>query len=146
MFNLIKQLVEISNPRKHAPTAAPQPAVSLRTTSPSARARIKRPLLLLPLALLLGAAAPSGAAIALHGTSQGALPCQACHGMQFQGNAAIGAPALAGLSADVTLNSLQMIASGSLGQNVVMKSIAMSLTPAEREAVAAYFASLPAPK
>jgi cytochrome c553 len=104
---------------------------------------MKRLVLLVPLGLLLGAAAPSGVSIALHGTSHGALPCQACHGMQFQGNASIGAPALAGQPVNVTLKSLEKIAAGKIGQNYVMKNIAISLTPAERSAVAAYFSSLP---
>lgn len=105
-----------------------------------------RRLILLAAALLLGAAAPDGESIALHGTDQGALPCQACHGMQFQGNASIGAPALAGRKASATLAALAAIASGKTGSNYVMKQIARSLTSPERRAVAAYFASLPAPK
>jgi cytochrome c553 len=107
---------------------------------------MNRLLFIAPVALLLGAAAPDGKSIALHGTDHGALPCQACHGMQFQGDASIGAPDLAGQPEAVTMSSLAKIAAGKMGQNYVMKIIATSLTPAERQAVATYFASLPAPK
>ena len=99
-----------------------------------------------PATVLLMGAAPNGASIALHGTDHGALPCQACHGMRFQGDISIGAPALAGQSVSVMLNSLTAIAAGKMGKNYVMKNIAASLTPAERKAVTAYLAGLPAPK
>lgn len=101
-------------------------------------------LMLALISLPLGAAAPSGAGIALHGTDHGALPCMACHGAAFQGNPSIGAPALAGQPAATTLTALAEIAAGRLGTNTVMRSIATSLTPAERAAVAGYFANLPA--
>lgn len=101
---------------------------------------------LLGAALLLGAAAPDGKSIALHGTKDGALPCKACHGDHFQGNPSIGAPALAGLPAIETYRSLAAIAMGNKGHNFVMRNIALSLTPAEREAVAKYFAGLKPPK
>jgi cytochrome c553 len=88
------------------------------------------------------AAALNGADIALHGTDHGALPCTACHGMDFQGNPAIGAPALAGKPAAMTLGALAAIAAGKLGTNTVMRNVAIALTPAERAAVASYLANL----
>ena len=90
------------------------------------------------------AGAPSGADIALHGTNRGALPCMACHGTAFQGNSSIGAPPLAGQSTATTLAALDAIAAGKFGSNIVMRNIATSLTPAERAAVAGYFAGLKA--
>jgi cytochrome c553 len=99
-------------------------------------------LMLALLALPLGAAAPSGADIASHGTDHGALPCMACHGAALQGNPSIGAPALAGQPAATTLAELDAIAAGKSGTNSVMQNIAVSLAPAERTAVANYLASL----
>ncbi len=96
-------------------------------------------LLLLPgLAL---ADAPDGKSIALHGNDNGALPCAACHGVQGQGKAAIGAPKLAGLPAAAIAGYLKQFASGQ-GGNAVMQSIARALSPAETAAVAAYYAGL----
>ena len=105
--------------------------------------KVKR-LMLALVSLPLGAAAPSGADIALHGTNHGALPCMACHGTAFQGNPSIGAPPLAGQPSETTLAAFDAIAAGKLGTNTVMQNIAASLTPAERAAVASYFASLKA--
>jgi cytochrome c553 len=87
------------------------------------------------------AAALGGQAIFLHGNSNGALPCAACHGMQAQGNAATGAPKLAGLPAGVITGDLRNFANG--GGNATMQFIAQSLSPAETAAVAEYLASLP---
>jgi cytochrome c553 len=101
-------------------------------------------LMLALMSLPLGAAAPSGADIVLHGTNHGALPCMACHGAALQGNPSIGAPPLAGEPAMATLQALDAIAAGKLGTNAVMQNIAISLTPAQREAVARYFSGLKA--
>jgi cytochrome c553 len=84
---------------------------------------------------------PDGRQIALHGNANGALPCAACHGLQGQGNAAIGAPKLAGLPAAVIEGYLKQFAAGN-GGNAVMQNIAQSLSPAETSAVAAYFAGV----
>ena len=103
----------------------------------------------MPAALLLAAAAanagPDGKSIALHGTKHGALPCQACHGIHFEGNRSIGAPALAGLPMVKIYRSLAAIAGGKMGHNFVMRNIALALTPEERRAVAEYFAGLERP-
>lgn len=98
-------------------------------------------------ALVLGAAAPGGdlsqgAAILRHGTASEAVPCMACHGERLQGNASIGAPALAGLPERQTLAALAAIAAGKKGHNFIMRNIAHSMTQAERKAVAAYLATL----
>ena len=98
---------------------------------------------LLPIfALPLMAAAPDGHAIAVHGNGHGALACTTCHGQNFQGNTAIRAPALAGLPATTILDRLAHYA-GPTGHNAMMRQVATSLNPAERQAVAAYLASLP---
>jgi len=97
----------------------------------------------LVLACLLPAAAfaqtTDGQQIALHGNANGALPCAACHGIQGQGNASIGAPKLAGLPAATIEGYLKQFAAGN-GGNAVMQNIAQSLSPAETTAVATYFA------
>ena len=108
---------------------------------------MRHPILLGLLALVLGAAGQAGdvtagARIVVHGTATGALPCMACHGAGLRGNAAIGAPALAGLPVATTLAALDAIATGRVGHNYVMKNNAVALRPAERRAVADYLATL----
>ncbi|MDE1897148.1 MAG: c-type cytochrome [Rhodospirillales bacterium] len=90
--------------------------------------------------MLLAAAAPEGKQIVLHGNSNGAMPCAACHGVNGQGNASIGAPALAGRPAAAIVSALNNLAS-SQGSGP-MPAIAKALTPQERQDVAAYFAGL----
>ena len=105
-------------------------------------------LVLIPGAVLAGASAwastPEGRRIMLHGNDHGALPCAACHGMRGQGKASTGAPALAGRPQAQIMAALARQAAGQ-GHDAVMASIARALSPAERKAVAAYFASLPKP-
>jgi cytochrome c553 len=99
------------------------------------------------LALLLPGvawAAPDGQQIVLHGNANGALPCAACHGADGAGNPATGAPALAGLPAGVITAALAKMAAGQ-GGTALMQSIARSLSPAEAQAVAGYFAGLRKP-
>ncbi len=84
---------------------------------------------------------PDGRAIALHGNGNGALPCAACHGVNGQGNASIGAPRLAGLPAGVIVAALQGFAKGD-GGNAMMQNIARALSAAEMRAVAGYFSGL----
>lgn len=87
-------------------------------------------------------AAPDGREIVLHGNNNGAMPCAACHGADGAGNAATGAPALAGLPAGTITTALANMAKGQ-GGTPLMQSIAQALSPAEARAVAAYFAALP---
>jgi len=56
----------------------------------------------------------------------------------------MGAPALAGLPAGVITQALTEMAQGQ-GGNAMMQSIARHLSPAERQAVAGYFAGLKRP-
>jgi cytochrome c553 len=99
----------------------------------------------LALALLIvpsiASAAPDGKQIFLHGNSNGALPCAACHGQNAEGNSAIGAPKLVGLPATAIETYLALFANGQ-GGNATMQFIAQALSPAETKAVAAYLASL----
>jgi cytochrome c553 len=89
-------------------------------------------------------AGPAGRDIVLHGNANGALPCAACHGAAGAGNAATGAPALAGLPAMVIPAALASMARGQAG-TPLMQSIAQGLSPAEAQAVAAYFSAMPKP-
>ncbi len=82
-------------------------------------------------------ATPSGHDIFLHGTSGGAAPCAACHGIDGQGRG-IGAPKLAGMKADAVVASLARLAGG----NGVMALVASRLTDDERRSVAGYIETL----
>lgn len=84
-----------------------------------------------------------GAAIAAKGTSNGVAACASCHGAQGEGNAAASFPRLAGLPAAYLSAQLNHFADGTR-QNPIMTTMAKQLSQAERDAVAAYFASLPA--
>ena len=86
----------------------------------------------------------TGAAIAVHGTAKGALPCIACHGARGEGNAANGSPRLAGLPAPYIRAQLSAFAHGQR-ENPVMAPIARILNADEAQAVSLYFAGLPAP-
>jgi cytochrome c553 len=91
--------------------------------------------------VLAYAGPPDGKQIVLHGNGNGAMPCAACHGVAGAGNAAIGAPALAGLPAGAIAGALAQFAKGD-GGTPLMQSIAQALSPEETNAVAAYFAGL----
>ncbi|WP_063552279.1 c-type cytochrome [Burkholderia territorii] len=85
-----------------------------------------------------------GKTIATQGTATGAAACIGCHGAQGEGNAAAGFPRLAGTNATYLSAQLAAFADGSR-QNPVMQPLAKQLSPHDRDAVSAYFASLPAP-
>jgi cytochrome c553 len=93
-----------------------------------------------------GAAAPAalaarGRSLALSGA--GTVPaCATCHGAQGQGNAAIGAPALAGDGVAYLREQLANFTAGRRA-NPIMQPIAAGLSAAQRDAVAAFFAGLP---
>jgi cytochrome c553 len=86
-------------------------------------------------------AEPIGKTIAEQGNGQGAAPCSSCHGPNYEGNPAIKAPALAGLSSDYIAARLAHYASPE-GHNPLMKQVATALSPSERVAVAMYLSSL----
>lgn len=98
-------------------------------------------------ALIAGSAlaeTPDGASIAQQGNGHGVAPCMACHAADGGGQAAAGFPRLAGLGEAYLRKQLDDFASGARN-NATMQPIAMGLSEAEREAVAAYYGKLPAP-
>jgi cytochrome c553 len=84
-----------------------------------------------------------GASIAAKGTPNGVAACASCHGAHGEGNAAASFPRLAGLPAAYLSAQLNHFADGTR-QNPIMTTMAKQLSQGERDAVAAYFASLPA--
>nr|WP_239008095.1 c-type cytochrome [Burkholderia anthina] len=105
-------------------------------------------MLLAAAALLAGRAyaddATLGKTLATQGSATGVAACIGCHGAQGEGNAAAGFPRLAGTHAAYLSAQLAAFADGSR-QNPVMQPLAKLLSAHERDAVSAYFASLPAP-
>jgi len=87
----------------------------------------------------------TGAAIAVHGTARGVLPCIACHGARGEGNAANGFPRLAGLPAPYLRAQMSAFADGQR-ENPAMAPIARLLSADEAQAVSLYFAGLRAPE
>lgn len=85
-----------------------------------------------------------GATIATKGTKSGVAACNSCHGAKGEGIAATGFPRIAGEPGYYLVNQLKDYASG-VRDNSMMSPIAKALTEAEKEAVSAYFASLPVP-
>jgi len=67
--------------------------------------------------------------------------CAACHGAQGEGNASTGAPRIAGQPAQYLAKQLESYVNGSR-RNPLMEPIAKGLAPADRGAVAAYYAQL----
>jgi cytochrome c553 len=94
------------------------------------------------LPLVAASPAPDGRAIVEQGSVGGAAPCSSCHGANLGGNAAIHAPAIAGLPAATIVGRLDHYASPQ-GHNALMKQVATALTPPERVAVAGYISRLP---
>ena len=108
------------------------------------RSKVASPLFAV-LALMLLPSAPARAAdpatIANAGTGT-VVACASCHGKDGGGMASF--PRLAGMNAAYLLKQLQDFAGGSRG-NAVMKPIAAALSPAERDAMASYYADMPIP-
>jgi len=108
------------------------------------RGKVPTPLVA-ALAILLLPAAPAlavdPATIANAGTGT-VVACASCHGKDGGGQASF--PRLAGMNAAYLLKQLQDFDSGSRG-NAVMKPIATALSPADRNAMANYYAALPIP-
>jgi cytochrome c553 len=96
----------------------------------------------LPASAQNAAAIAKGRRIAMQGTPAGVSPCSSCHGANGEGAAAF--PRLAAAGGAYLQAQLDAFANGSR-QNAVMQPFAQKLAPDERAAVAAYFASLPAP-
>lgn len=87
----------------------------------------------------------TGELIAWSGGEAGATnACHTCHGLEGQGNAA-GAPRIAGLPQGYLVKQLQDYAEGRRSHKA-MGWIASRLSPEERQAVSAWYASRPAPE
>src|SRR4051794_12931369 len=70
--------------------------------------------------------------------------CVGCHGAQGEGNAAVGAPRIAGQSAYYLAKQLDSYSNGNR-RNAVMEPIAKGLAPDARTALASYYSQLSAP-
>lgn len=90
------------------------------------------------------ASAASGNRIAHKGNGHGATACSICHGVDGQGNDAVGFPRLAGLNSSYLDTQLQNFASGRRS-NAIMMPIAKALSVPDMWAVARYYAGLPVP-
>jgi cytochrome c553 len=86
----------------------------------------------------------AGEKIATQGSAKGAAACITCHGATGAGNAAAGFPRLAGIDASYLSAQLNAFAQGTR-QNATMQPLARLLPVGDRQAVTAYFASLPSP-
>jgi cytochrome c553 len=84
---------------------------------------------------------PSGSVIAQQGNGHGVAPCMACHSADGGGQAAAGFPRLAGLPQAYLRKQLDDFANGSR-TNATMQPVAIALSDAERDAVAAYYSKL----
>jgi cytochrome c553 len=96
-------------------------------------------------ALQANAASADAARIVAEGNGAGAAPCRSCHGADGGGQAAAGFPRLAGLDEHYLARQLDGFADGSRA-SPVMQPVAGALSPQEREALAAFYSRLAAPK
>lgn len=101
-----------------------------------------RILVLFPLLLVAAAPPPDGKKIAEQGNGRGAAACSSCHGQTYQGDRAMHAPPIAGLTAGYIETRLKHYASPA-GHNALMRQVATSLSPAEAQAVAIFLAKQP---
>lgn len=105
------------------------------------RARCIAVVLLLAMTPLLAAEEPAAALLSR---------CAACHGAQGEGAAAVGAPPLAGQQADYLVRQLANFRNGTRGYvaadqyGASMRNSAATLSQAEQEQLATYYARLPA--
>ncbi|CCJ50036.1 c-type cytochrome [Bordetella parapertussis] len=90
------------------------------------------------------AQAPADAARIASQGADGVAACVTCHGAKGEGNPAAGFPHLAGLGSGYLYEQLTALANGSRA-NPVMAPIAKGLSDAQRQALAEYYAGLPAP-
>ncbi len=86
----------------------------------------------------------AGRLVAEQGVLAGHAACAACHLGNGAGQPEVGIPRLAGLHLTYLNQQLSYFADGSR-RNAIMQPYARMLTPAQREQVAAYYASLPVP-
>jgi cytochrome c553 len=71
---------------------------------------------------------------------RGTAMCQACHGQNFEGDAA--APRLAGLSFEYLLGAMDSFVDGKRTNNLDMPGFMKALTESQREAIARYLSAL----
>ncbi len=83
----------------------------------------------------------AGQALATQGGGNTVAACAGCHGGQGEGNAATGFPRLAGQSYAYLLHELESYA-GDSRKNPIMQPIAKAMSADQRQAGAAYYASL----
>lgn len=96
------------------------------------------------LAMLTGSVcAQSGEKIAKAGNAAGAPACVTCHGPSGQGQSTTGFPRLAGMNAGYLVRQLQNFQDGAR-VNPIMGPVAKLLSAADRQALATYYAGLPA--
>lgn len=100
--------------------------------------------LLLAMGAAVAANAPDAAHIAASGNGRGAPACASCHGADGSGQAVAGFPRLAGLDAAYLQRQIESFADGTRS-NATMAPIAKALDPAEREALAKYYAAMAIP-
>ena len=81
-----------------------------------------------------------GAVASAQAGSAVAQACQACHGAAGEGMTQMGSPRLAGLGSSYLRRQLDAFADGTRA-NALMMPIAKALSPADRAAVADYFAA-----
>jgi cytochrome c553 len=87
----------------------------------------------------------AGERIATQGAATGVPACITCHGVTGAGNTTTGFPRLGGIDASYLLAQLNAFADGTR-QNSMMQPLASLLSVKDRQAVTAYFTSLPALK
>lgn len=90
-----------------------------------------------------GQGTPDGQQISTQGAN-GAPACITCHGAKGEGNPAAGFPQVAGIGGKYLAEQLEAMANGSR-VSPVMAATAKALDPAQRLAVARYYAALPSP-
>lgn len=100
--------------------------------------------LLLAMGAAVAANAPDAAHIAASGNGRGAPACASCHGADGFGQAVAGFPRLAGLDAAYLQRQIESFADGTRG-NATMEPVAKALDPAERQALAKYYAAMATP-
>lgn len=86
----------------------------------------------------------SGETIANTGNGRGSAPCQTCHGAAGEGNATAGFPRIAGQDAGYIARQVRLTRDGERPAPA-MAPVVTTLTDAEIDAVAAYYAELPVP-
>lgn len=122
--------------RKEEP-AAPAPAPAPAAGAPAPAGPIIAPT---PVAAPTDAQRAAGAELANKGAGSIAA-CSTCHGASGEGQAAAGFPRLAGQASAYLRHELESYADGTR-KNTVMEPIAKAMSPEQRAATAAYYASL----